>query len=109
MSQQEYCCECPFIQGKKRQSTDGRSCLQRYWLARLQNHRWFDIPSTLHLYITSILLPTIDSQVGDDSTLQSHVKSIINTQKPGTTELLMSSLQLSTLKVNDSNYSRITE
>ncbi|KAN0037797.1 hypothetical protein ACTFIV_003152 [Dictyostelium citrinum] len=33
-------------------------------------------------------------------------ESIINTQKPGTTELFMSSWQPSTLKVYDSNYSR---
>ncbi|KAN0022944.1 hypothetical protein ACTFIU_009027 [Dictyostelium citrinum] len=45
-------------------------------------------------------------EVGDYSTFQSHVKSIINTQKPGTTELFMSSWQPSTLKVYDSNYSR---
>ncbi|KAN0025784.1 hypothetical protein ACTFIU_000047 [Dictyostelium citrinum] len=45
-------------------------------------------------------------EVGDYSTFQSHVKSIINTQKPGTTELYMSSWQPSTLKVYDSNYSR---
>ncbi|KAN0025787.1 hypothetical protein ACTFIU_000050 [Dictyostelium citrinum] len=38
-------------------------------------------------------------EVGDYSTFQSHVKSIINTQKPGTTELFMSSWQPSTLKV----------
>ncbi|KAN0025785.1 hypothetical protein ACTFIU_000048 [Dictyostelium citrinum] len=44
-------------------------------------------------------------EVGDYSTFQSHVKSIINTQKPGTTELYMSSWQPSTLKVYDSNYS----
>ncbi|KAN0033197.1 hypothetical protein ACTFIV_005208 [Dictyostelium citrinum] len=45
-------------------------------------------------------------EVGDYSTFQSHVKSIINTQKPGTTELFKSSWQPSTLKVYDSNYSR---
>ncbi|KAN0022974.1 hypothetical protein ACTFIU_009057 [Dictyostelium citrinum] len=45
-------------------------------------------------------------EVGDYTTFQSHVKSIINTQKPGTTELFMSSWQQSTLKVYDSNYSR---
>ncbi|KAN0022950.1 hypothetical protein ACTFIU_009033 [Dictyostelium citrinum] len=45
-------------------------------------------------------------EVGDYTTFQSHVKSIINTQKPGTTELFMSSWQPSTLKVYDSNYSR---
>ncbi|KAN0007185.1 hypothetical protein ACTFIU_005379 [Dictyostelium citrinum] len=45
-------------------------------------------------------------EVGDYSTFQSHVKSIINTQKPGTTELFMSSGQPSTFKVYDSNYSR---
>ncbi|KAN0022945.1 hypothetical protein ACTFIU_009028 [Dictyostelium citrinum] len=44
-------------------------------------------------------------EIGDYSTFQSHVKSIINTQKPGTTELFMSSWQPSTLKVYDSNYS----
>ncbi|KAN0008826.1 hypothetical protein ACTFIU_002119 [Dictyostelium citrinum] len=45
-------------------------------------------------------------EVGDYSTFQSHVKSIINTQKPGTTELFMSSWQQSNLKIYDSNYSR---
>ncbi|KAN0022956.1 hypothetical protein ACTFIU_009039 [Dictyostelium citrinum] len=45
-------------------------------------------------------------EVGDYSTFQSHVNSIINTQKPCTTELFMSSWQPSTLKVYDSNYSR---
>ncbi|KAN0033169.1 hypothetical protein ACTFIV_005176 [Dictyostelium citrinum] len=44
-------------------------------------------------------------EVWDYSTFQSHVKSIINTQKPGTIELFMSSWQTSTLKVYDSNYS----
>ncbi|KAN0008798.1 hypothetical protein ACTFIU_002091 [Dictyostelium citrinum] len=54
----------------------------------------------------SIELILIQMEVGDYSTLQSHVKSIINTQKSGTTELYMSSWQPSTLKIYDSNYSR---
>ncbi|KAN0025458.1 hypothetical protein ACTFIU_003719 [Dictyostelium citrinum] len=43
-------------------------------------------------------LDTTTMEVGDDSTFQSHVKSIINTQKPGTTELFMSSWQSQLLK-----------
>ncbi|KAN0007145.1 hypothetical protein ACTFIU_005339 [Dictyostelium citrinum] len=45
-------------------------------------------------------------EVGDYLTFQSHVKSIISTQKPGTTELFMSSWEPLTLKVYDSNYSK---
>ncbi|KAN0023499.1 hypothetical protein ACTFIV_007885 [Dictyostelium citrinum] len=63
-------------------------------------------------YIPRIIVQRVNTysdsttmEVGDYSTFQSHVKSIINTQKLGTTELFMSSWQPSTLKVYDSNSS----
>ncbi|KAN0033464.1 hypothetical protein ACTA71_002891 [Dictyostelium dimigraforme] len=45
-------------------------------------------------------------EAGDYSTFQSHVRSIISTQKAGTSDLLMSSWQPSTLKVYDSSYAK---
>ncbi|KAN0045612.1 hypothetical protein ACTA71_005990 [Dictyostelium dimigraforme] len=45
-------------------------------------------------------------EAGDYSTFQSHIKSIISTQKAGTSDLLMSSWQPSTLKVYDSSYAK---
>ncbi|KAN0045077.1 hypothetical protein ACTA71_006638 [Dictyostelium dimigraforme] len=45
-------------------------------------------------------------ETGDYSTFQSHVRSIISTQKAGTSDLLMSSWQPSTLKVYDSSYAK---
>ncbi|KAN0045659.1 hypothetical protein ACTA71_006037 [Dictyostelium dimigraforme] len=45
-------------------------------------------------------------EAGDYSTFQSHVRSIISTQKAGTSDLLMSSWQPSTLKVHDSSYAK---
>ncbi|KAN0045079.1 hypothetical protein ACTA71_006607 [Dictyostelium dimigraforme] len=45
-------------------------------------------------------------EAGDYSTFQSHVRSIISTQKAGTSDLLMSSWQPSTLKVYDSSYTK---